>query len=513
MTVAQELIHRFIEDPASLDEAGLEQLIAFLRAEPAKAVELRDQLIVDDLLGQKLALDRKNFLAQVEQRLADFERGEEEVYNQVSDLRAIAEAEIELSVRPPATRTWIKVAAGVSLIAVLIACGLAWQYQRSAPRPVANVEELIGEVVRTTQSGQEPLRLGQALSTGDAIVASPGSTVVWKYKDGTTVRILGDTLTHLGSDSQTLAKQVKLDRGELVASIAKQTRGPMVFTTPHATATVRGTELRIVVAEANTQLDVTTGVVDFQRSAGGQVLQLAANESGIATSEKLQPKEVNWPLNRAAAIYLFEGTDKLAFAREPESRRPFSTPLQARGEASKTNRQTLLVSGGSYFSEDAGKDVLALLKRSGQFSLEVVFTPTRKSGPEAAVICSLGPARNESFVLVQTGQELRLRLHDGIGMPAMEVDLGEISPGSRHYLAFSYQDGKTSALVDGVEIAVPSDFRTTLETWEEGPLVLGADADGKLPWHGEIAGVAIYDQFVEKSLAEANRLRFKQLHP
>src|SRR5262245_54840843 len=134
MTAEPTLIHRFIEDSASLSEAELEELIAFLRSAPAKAVELRDQLIVDDLLGQKLALDRKNFLAQVEQRLADFERGEEEVYNQVSDLRAIAEAEIERSVRPPATRTWVKVAAFVGLASVLGICFLAWQYQQSSPR-------------------------------------------------------------------------------------------------------------------------------------------------------------------------------------------------------------------------------------------------------------------------------------------------------------------------------------------------------------------------------------------
>src|SRR5436190_6969204 len=95
----QQLIYRFVEDPAGLAEAELEQLIAHLRAEPAIAVQLREQLIIDDLLGQKLAVDRKNFTIMVQQRLTDFEKGEEEKYDQVADLRAIAEAEIEKSVR------------------------------------------------------------------------------------------------------------------------------------------------------------------------------------------------------------------------------------------------------------------------------------------------------------------------------------------------------------------------------------------------------------------------------
>src|SRR3954463_12299241 len=164
MTAHEELFHRFLEDPASLNEAELEELIAHLRAEPTKAVELREQLIIDDLLGQKLAVDRKNFLVMVQQRLADFERGEEEVYNQVSDLRAIAESEIERSIKPPPTSPWIKFAAAVSLALILVACGIVWRFQQTSPRPVANVEELSGQVVLIKGTKEEPLRLGQALS-------------------------------------------------------------------------------------------------------------------------------------------------------------------------------------------------------------------------------------------------------------------------------------------------------------------------------------------------------------
>ena len=72
-----DLIHRYLEDPAALGEPELEQLIALLRAKPTMAVELREQLIVDDLLGQKLAVDRKNFIIMVQQRLTDYDKGEE----------------------------------------------------------------------------------------------------------------------------------------------------------------------------------------------------------------------------------------------------------------------------------------------------------------------------------------------------------------------------------------------------------------------------------------------------
>ena len=491
MTANPELIHRFLEDPASLPEADLEQLIAYLRAEPGKAVELREQLILDDLLGQKLAVDRKNFIIMVQQRLTDFERGEEEVYNQVADLRAIAEAEIENKVRPPGINPWVKFLGSLSLIAVAVLCVVVWRYQQSAPRAIANVEELSGHVVRLQGTIEEPLRIGQAISTGDSIVAAPGSTVVWKYKDGTTVRILGDTETQLSADT-TFAKQVKLEHGELTASVAKQTRGPMVFTTPHATATVRGTELRLVVGDVNTQLHVTEGKVDFQRHDGSQMLQLTANESGIATAANIQPRVFTWPVNRSSTAYLFDGTVWLA--RNPETGGQRNTSLKE-------------------YAAEAGQDVLALVKRSGEFSCDIVFTPEKASSPNPAVVCSLGPEGHENFLLVQTGKELFMHVRAASGESPSVIELGEIALGSRHYVSVALKEGSVSASVDGVEVIVEDKFQSSIPSWQEGPLLLGADALGKRSWRGEIASLAIFDQFVEKPLADANRQRFKQLHP
>lgn len=494
MTTDQELIHRYLEDPSALTEAELEQLIAHLRAEPARAVELREQLIVDDLLGQKLAVDRKNFIIMVQQRLTDFERGEEEVYNQVSDLRAIAESEIERVVRPPGISLWVKFAGGISLIVVPFLCFVVWRYQESAPRAVANIEELSGKVVLLKETdATEPLRLGQAISTGDCIVAEAGSTIVWKYKDGTTIRTLGDTVTILSADSATFAKQVKLDRGELVAHVAKQTRGPMVFSTPHATATVRGTELRLIVAETETQLDVTVGKVDFQRHAGSQILQLTANESGIATAAHIQPNKVLWPVNRESAVFVYEGVDN-QLARNPETGNFRPTPLED-------------------WSDEAGKDTLSMIKKSGQFACDIRFTSDKTASPEPAVLCSLGPQGNENFLLVQKGKELFVQLRSGLGMPPTVLELGEITLGKPHYVSFACQEGKLAAIVDGVEVSVHAPFENIIDRWEEGPLVLEADASGKRPWRGEIGALAIFDQFVDKSLSDANRQRFQQLHP
>src|SRR5262245_23364099 len=93
MTEIDLLIHRYLEDRSSLDERELTALVAALKADPDLASGLRDQLMMDDLLAQKLMLDRRNCVAQVEQRIADLKRGPSELSKQTADLRSIAAAE------------------------------------------------------------------------------------------------------------------------------------------------------------------------------------------------------------------------------------------------------------------------------------------------------------------------------------------------------------------------------------------------------------------------------------
>src|SRR5436190_3281334 len=103
MSDIDSLIHRYLEDRASVASRELDELIAALRADPELAGSLRDQLLLDDLLAQKLTLDRRNFVAQVEQRIADLNRCQTELGRQTADLRSIAAAQ-----RAPASSTWTR---------------------------------------------------------------------------------------------------------------------------------------------------------------------------------------------------------------------------------------------------------------------------------------------------------------------------------------------------------------------------------------------------------------------
>ena len=200
--------------------------------------------------------------------------------------------------------------AAFQLIVVPLLCFIVWPYQESGSRAGRQCRG----AKRASSANEGNLRRaappGTSCFHGRDHCGISGSTVLWKYKDGTTVRILGDIQT--GDQCRCkLAKQVRLERGELVASVAKRYAERWSSRLRALTATVVGTELRLVVAETNTQLDVTEGKVDFQRNSSGQILRIAANESGIATAANIQENKVLWPVNRASAAFLYEGEARL----------------------------------------------------------------------------------------------------------------------------------------------------------------------------------------------------------
>src|SRR5206468_4862022 len=123
--------------------------------------------------------------------------------------------------------------------------------------------------------------------------------------------------------------------------------------------------------------------------------------------------------------------------------------------------------------------------------------PEKTVSPRPAVLCSLGPLGNEDFLLVQKANDLFVRLRSAPGGNPIVIELGEITLGLPHYVTFACKEGKLSAVVDGVKVITNEEFQSPIASWEEGPLVLKADASGKRPWQGEIAAVAIFDQFVD----------------
>src|SRR6478609_5175076 len=143
MNSTRQLAARFVDDRDSLSTEEFEHLVEGLRAEPQLVVELRDQLMTDDLLWQKLGVDRRNFLAQVDQRVSDYDRRQEDVFNQVAELRAVAQSELERPRKQPGQPAWVWWSLGLSCVALLALSYTAGWFGGGMERvPVAEVEKV-----------------------------------------------------------------------------------------------------------------------------------------------------------------------------------------------------------------------------------------------------------------------------------------------------------------------------------------------------------------------------------
>jgi len=507
----EDLIQRYLEDRASLSEQDLDLLIEHLRANPAEAVRLHEHLILDDYLAQKLGVDRGNFSAQVEQRIADFEQGEEEVYSHVAELRAIAEAGIEKPFSTPPSSPWLKYSMATAVIALFAVSVVVFLYPGQKEFPIATIEQLSGDVKVVRKTKEVPVQIGKVLYTDDLVEAPVGSAIAVRYKDRTELHVLGGSTLKVGIDRQTGGKRVSLSQGELTASVTPQTSDAMVFTTPHAKATVLGTELRLSVRQNATRLDVQEGKVGLMRLSDGQSVMVATNGSGEASAEGISLRDLTWPIDRREAIFVFEPGGAIPLARNPETGNLRQTEWEpARGDASIGNQGALILAGGSFVSSEAGIDLLPFIRQKNEFTLDIALVPA-KSGmsPEGQIIGFAMHQELGNLVILQQEEWLFAGLQTSDSPQTMKkVNLGKLVPGKLNQVTITYRSGELAGYVGRDRRAATMEVRGDLTSWKEGKLVVGADEKGDGAWQGTVAGIAIYSRALSADEVVDNQQRF-----
>ena len=507
---AESLIHRYLDDRSGLEAAELDELIALLKAEPARAVALREQLLLDDLLAQKLSVDRRNFPAQVGQRIADYERGQEEMDNQVSDLRALAESEFEKPSTWSGSSPWVKyiALAATALIAAVI---FVPRWLPKAPQAVAKVTAVQGDVQLAGNEAM-PAEIGLAIMTGQEIVTPVGASLALEFADKTVVQVGDGSAVSIHLNETTGGKEIEIDRGEIFATVAKQDPArPMRIITPHAIATVVGTQFRLTVTVDQTLLDVTEGTVLLDRRDGSQSIEVVANETGLASGEVLQLKHLAWPEEHQSVAFLLSPFDFLnanapvTISRSPDSGNLREAELLPVGSAAMNEFTAAAeLSGGYLKSDEAGADLWHVLNGQSELTLEIVLVAAKADPQTPARIVALaddGQAAN--LLLAQEGGELVFRLQTSAGQKPQEFRFDGSNLKEPVHLAITYRDGRLTAYRDGAEmnsIEVPSGSFT----WREGPLTLGTDASGMSNWQGTIEALAIHGRRLDAQEIERN---------
>lgn len=488
------LLQRFIDDRDGLEEHEYAQLVEAVRTSPELVAQLRDQLLMDDLLSQRLALDRLQFDAQVQQRIADHLRGEEELNQQADELRELALARLSQA-SPHARFSWSAVAPwGIALSLVLLIGGsvLWWQQQR-AQSLLARIEAVQGSViVRRVPNDNDVYAVSDTpLRLGDRLIVDADASLTLTWRDGTQVQLAGGSVVDL--TPTTSGKRLFVDHGDLAASVAKQPAGQaMVFATPHADAIVRGTELYLHVADDSTQLEVAEGSVELVEHQTQDAQLVATAESATAsTGEKVAKNVVQFPSTQRGLDYLLNRGKTLV--RSGPVLHP--TELTIEGNA-QLSAEGLELRGGYATDRAAAGAVVDRANRSETVAFECVFTP-QATVDDPRVVFSLATERALSLALVQRGNELFLVANTTRSTLAADmataVHLATL-PGSdlpAHLrVSIALRSGVVTSQVGDAHITgrLPSLLPLSAERLELGD----ADPRADHRWRGRISGLAIY---------------------
>ncbi len=514
-----QLVHRYLEDRDALSARECDALIAALRADPELATRLRDQLLLDDLLAQKLTLDRRNFVAQVEQRIADLQRGHTELSRQTADLRSIAAAERAGS---SSTRwRWTSLMVALSLLVVVGASLMAVRWLTPHPAGIATVTDVSGPVTIEQNGDSEAAEKDGSLEGGQRIVVPGGASITLKYEDGTELKFKNDAAVVMGSEKAEPIKQIRIERGEVVASIKPQLAGAMRFTTPHAVAVASMSLLRLVVTDESTLLDVSEGKAQFDRIADKRTIAVAANESAMASPGTLELRKLTWPDRRDGLAYLFspleslkEENKPLTVVRNPDTRSLRATPLEPCGNASLVeNRFFYELSGGYLKANDAGPDIFKTSRGGSELTLEAVFSPAsmEQAGP-ARIVALTAEDDEPDFALDQEGPDFTFCLKtDAKPATTTPPRVTINTPETPVHLTMTYRNGELIAYRDGMEIARSKDLWGSLAAWRPGSLTVGADASGERTWRGIMEALALYNRCLEPSEVARNARNYRLL--
>jgi hypothetical protein len=276
--------------------------------------------------------------------------------------------------------------------------------------------------------------------------------------------------------------------------------------------------LRLVVTNESTLLDVSEGQVKFDRLADKRPLMVAANESGLASRDTLQRKQLMWPDRRDGLAYLLsplEVTDNkpLMMARHQDTRNLRLTGLELRGEATLLESRLFYeLNGGYLFSSDAGPDIIAASCGGSELTLEAVFCPASldQAGP-ARIVALADESDDPDFALAQDGADLTFSLRTDAKPAASPPRLAINTADTPLHLTVTYRNGELIAYFDGMEIARSQDLWGSLAAWRPGPLTVGANASGERSWRGIMEALALYNRCLEPGEVARNARNYKLL--
>jgi ferric-dicitrate binding protein FerR (iron transport regulator) len=305
----KELIDAFLT--GELDEAGMAQLEAELRANPDLVRELADQqqieqalkvLLGDDAADQQVTVSvlsvlradpldsfKKDLLAEVKQE-ADLRR-REEAAARLPQLPAPppvpveAKPVIELVPPPRVARRrvlpWI--AAGAAAAAALLILGVTL-FSSGGTLPSVDSHAFLLSVGSKARVRREdkllPARTDMVLEPGDVLtIEDPSDTKIGFADDPTRIRLKGPAVFHFIQGGT--SKRVELLKGEAEMVVPPQTR-PFTALTPHAGLEFEQGDVRLISAADFTRAEMRRGLATFTGKRDHKSVQVEPDHYALA---------------------------------------------------------------------------------------------------------------------------------------------------------------------------------------------------------------------------------------
>lgn len=182
--------------------------------------------------------------------------------------------------------------AGMAIAAALAVVAGVWWWIGAERRDAGFIARVLGTTggahLVTVVDGEEKARV--AVQAGDGIQAGwildveTNATVILAYTyDMSVISLSNGAVAEIGGGEETKARMIRLRRGSLAASTARQSAGrTILITTPHAEMMVVGTRLSVQVGAESTRLDVQKGIVRIRAKGKDGYADIGQGGSAIA---------------------------------------------------------------------------------------------------------------------------------------------------------------------------------------------------------------------------------------
>jgi hypothetical protein len=175
----------------------------------------------------------------------------------------------------------------------------------------------------------------------------------------------------------------------------------------------------------------------------------------------------------------------------------------------------MVLDGGAFLAEGAGKHLLATVAPAGELTIEALVTPAddRQSGPARIVTLSTDAStRNVTLGQERGSYVLRLRTpRTGANGTKPQLTLGPVAVGRATHVVVTYRPGRTEAYLDGRRVLRSDRVAGDLSNWTAQQLLFGDEANGGRDWAGTLSHVAIYARALDGEEVAANAQAVAQL--